>query len=232
MPYEGTIDQEQQFRFQSVIGSLLYIMLGTCPDIAYAVTHLLQFSANPSKEHLDKALYICYYLVETRDYALIYDGTVDQRLEGYTDANWGSNPTTRCFTTGFFFFLAKGIISQRSRAQKTVALSSTEAEYMALSDGSQQATLFQKELGYNLGPILLARDNQGSIFMSCNLVQEIFSKHIDICYHYIRDCINEGKVKVFFIEDSNNPTNMFTKNLSYTKFSILRKILGLVFYSV
>jgi len=68
--------------------------------------------------------------------------------------------------------------------------------------------------------------------MSCNLVQEIFSKHIDICYHYIRDCINEGKVKVFFIEDSNNPTNMFTKNLSYTKFSILRKILGLVFYSV
>ena len=60
-------------RFQSVIGSLLYIMLGTCPDIAYAVTHLSQFSANPSKEYLDKTLYICCYLAGTRDYALIYD---------------------------------------------------------------------------------------------------------------------------------------------------------------
>jgi len=114
-------------------------MLGTCPDIAYAVTCLLQFSANLSKEHLDKALYICHYLTGTRDYALIYDGTSDQGSEGYTDANWGSNLTTRCSTTGFFFLLAKGIISWRSRAQKTIALSSTEAEYMALSDGSQQA---------------------------------------------------------------------------------------------
>jgi len=136
MSYEGTIDQEQRSRFQSVISSLLYIMLGTRPDIAYAVTRLSQFSVNPSKEHLDKALYICRYLAGTRDYALIYDGTSDQGLEEYTDADWGSNPTTRRSTTGFFFLLAKGIISWRSRAQKTVALSSTEAEYMALSDGS------------------------------------------------------------------------------------------------
>jgi len=221
-------------RFQSVIGSLLYIILGTHPDIAYAVTCLSQFSANPSKEHLDKALYICCYLAETRDYALIYDGTSDQGLKGYTDADWGSNPTTRRPTTGFFFFLAKGIISWRSRAQKTVVLSSTETEYMALSDGSQQAAWLQnvlKELEYNLRPILLAGDNQGSIFMSCNLVQEICSKHIDIRYHHIRDCIDKGKVEVFFTEGNNNPADMFTKNLSHTKFLMLRKTLGLEFYS-
>jgi len=111
-------------------------MLGTCPDIVYAVTCLLQFSANPSKEHLDKALYICHYFAGTRDYALIYDGTSNQGLEGYTDTDWGSNPTTRHSTTRFFFLLAKGIISWRSRAQKTVTLSSTETEYMALSDRS------------------------------------------------------------------------------------------------
>jgi len=111
-------------------------MLGTCPDIVYAVTRLSQFSANPSKEHLDKALYICHYLAGTRDYALIYDGTSNQGLEGYTDTDWGSNPTTRHSTTRFFFLLAKGIISWRSRAQKTVTLSSTETEYMALSDRS------------------------------------------------------------------------------------------------
>jgi len=88
-----------------------------------------------------------------------------------------------------------------------------------------------KELGYNLGPILLAGDNQGSIFMSCNLVQEIHSKYIDICYYYMRDCINKGKVKVFFTEGNSNPADMFTKNLGHTKFSMLRKTLGLEFYS-
>ena len=88
-----------------------------------------------------------------------------------------------------------------------------------------------KELGYNLGPTPLARDNQGSIFMSCNLVQKIRSKHIDIRYHHIRDCIDKGKVEVFFTEGSNNPADMFTKNLSHTKFLMLRKTLGLEFYS-
>jgi len=88
-----------------------------------------------------------------------------------------------------------------------------------------------KELGYNLGPIPLAGDNQGSIFMSCNPVQEIRSKHIDIRYHYIRDCIDKGKVEVFFTEGNNNSADMFTKNLGHTKFSILRKTLGLEFYS-
>jgi len=75
-----------------------------------------------SKEHLDKILYIYCYLIGTRDYALIYNGTSDQRLKGYTNTNWDSNSTTRHSTTGFFFLLAKGIISWRSRAQKTIAL--------------------------------------------------------------------------------------------------------------
>jgi len=119
MPYKGTIDQEQQSKFQSVIGSLLYIMLGTHPDIAYAVTYLLQCSVNPSKEHLDKTLYIYCYLAGTRDYTLIYDGTSNQGLKGYTNANWGSNPSTRCSTTRFFFLLAKDIISWRSRCHMT-----------------------------------------------------------------------------------------------------------------
>ena len=154
-------------------------------------------------------------------------------MEGYTDADWGSNPTTRRSTTGFFFLLANGIISWRSRAQKTVALSSTETEYMVLSDGSQQAAWLYNvlnELGYNLGPIPLAGDNQGSIFMSSNAVQEIRSKHINICYHYVRECIERKKIEVFFIEGTNNPADMFTKNLGHVKFLKFRETLGLEFY--
>jgi Reverse transcriptase (RNA-dependent DNA polymerase) len=76
-------------KFQQVIGSLLYIMLGTCPDIAYAVTKLLQYAANPSKDHLAKAHYICHYLAGTPDYALVYkDGN---GIISYADSNWASD---------------------------------------------------------------------------------------------------------------------------------------------
>jgi hypothetical protein len=220
--------------FQSIIGSLLYIMLGTRPDIAYAVTKLAQFSANPSQEHVDKAKHICRYLLGTRDYTLIYDGTSQKGLMAYTDSDWAADQLRRRSITGYFFKLANGIFCWRSHAQKTVALSSTEAEYMALSDCSRQAiwikTLFS-ELGLTLNAIPIYGDNQGSIFIGSNPVQEKRTKHIDIRYHYIRECIEDKKVELFFIEGSNNPADMFTKNLGNVKFLKFREQLGLEFYS-
>ena len=79
-------------KFQSVIGLLLYLMLGTRPDIAYAVTRLSQFAVNPSREHLDKALYICHYLAGTSNYALVYDGPFNKGLMAYTDSDWAQDP--------------------------------------------------------------------------------------------------------------------------------------------
>src|SRR5436190_13184621 len=115
-------------------------MLGTCPDIAYAVIKLAKFAANPSQEHLDKALYICRYLVGTQDYALVFDGLSDQGLIAYTDSDWASDPTDRKSITGYMIKLANGTFSWRSHTQTTIALSSTEAEYMALSDCCRQIT--------------------------------------------------------------------------------------------
>ena len=96
-PLENTepADSNLRSKFQSVIGSLLYIMLGTHPDIAYAVTKLSQFAANLSCEHLDKALYICCYLAGTADYALVYDGPSNKGLIAYTDSNWAQDPIKR-----------------------------------------------------------------------------------------------------------------------------------------
>jgi len=150
-------------------------MLGTCPDIAYAVTKMSQFAANPSHEHLDKVLYICRYLADTADYALVYDSPSNKGLIAYTDSDWAQDLIKRRSVTGYFFRLANGIISWQLRSQKTVALSSTEAKYMALSDCSHQAvwmkTVFS-ELGMPLGTIPICSDNQGSIFISSNPVQE------------------------------------------------------------
>ncbi len=125
-------------KYQQVIGSLLYIMLGTWPDIAFAVTKLSQFASNPTKKHLGKALYICCYLLGRPDYALVYNGPSNGRLLAYADSDWASDPITRKSTSGYVVKLAGVVCSWNTRVQKTVALSSTEAEYMSLSDTSCQ----------------------------------------------------------------------------------------------
>jgi len=134
------VDTDLHSCFQMVIGSLLYLMLGTRPNIAFAVTHLSRHAVNPSQDHLNKALYICRYLIGTSTYSLVYNGGPSAGLIACMDSDWGSDPTSRLSQTGFYLKLADGLISWTSRVQKTIAYSSTEAEYMALSDCARQVT--------------------------------------------------------------------------------------------
>lgn len=113
---EAPVDTELCTCFQTVIGSLLYLMLGTRPNIAFAVTKLAQHSANPFKEHLSKVLYICCYLISTRRYYLEYDGSKDKGLAAFSDSDWGSDSNTCCFQTGFLCKLAGGVFCWTSRA--------------------------------------------------------------------------------------------------------------------
>ena len=147
-----------EVRPDTVIGSLLYLMLGTRPDILFAVTKMAQFAANPTEDHLSHVLYICCYLVGTPNYRLKYDGTSGQGLNACTGSDWASNVNMRRSTSGFFIKLAGGLISWTTKAQKTVALPSTKAEYMALSDCSRQVVWMHAlmgELGYSLKLILI-----------------------------------------------------------------------------
>jgi transposase InsO family protein len=233
-PLENTAEPDSKLwtQYQSVIRSLLYLMLGTRPDIAYAVIKMSQFLANPSQEHLDKAMYIMHYLVGIQDYQIVYYGDKSKGLLAYTDSDWAADPIKRQSTMGFFVTLASSIVCWQSCLQKTVALSSTEAEYMALSDTCHQILWIQSlfgELGYTLTRIPICGNNQGSIFIGSNPVQERCTKHIDICYHYICKCIENDKVMVVFIPGNNNLADMFTKNLGAIKFVKFRDSLGIEF---
>ena len=228
------VDVELHSRFQMVIGSLLYLMLDTRPDIAFVVTHLSRHSANPSQDHLNKALYICHYLIGTSTYSLVYNGGSGTGLTACTDSDWGSDPTSHLSQTGFYLKLADGLISWTSRVQKTITYSFTEAEYMALSNCACQVTWIWSllgELGYKLKAVPICSDNQGSIFMASNPVMEPRSKHIDICYHGIRESIANGKIELFFIDGTENPTDLLTKNLPCEKFAKFKVQLGLQFPS-
>ena len=94
VPSVEAVNPERRLRYQTVIGSLMYLMLGTRPDIAFAVTKLAQHAANPSEEHLNKALYICRYLVSTQKYHLTYDGSSKQGISACTDSDWASDSTS------------------------------------------------------------------------------------------------------------------------------------------
>jgi hypothetical protein len=132
VPNNGPVNPELQAKYQMVIGSLTFLILGTCTNIAFAVTKLVQYTANLSKDHYNKALYIICYLISTHKYCLVYNGNTQYGLLAYTDLDWASDQTMRRSQTGFFLKLGNGIVTWMSRAQRTVALSSTEAEYMAI----------------------------------------------------------------------------------------------------
>jgi len=109
-------------------------MLGTHPDITFAVINPSQFSANPRKEHFEQAKYICCYLAGTQDYTMVFDGNTNEGLITHSDSDWAADINNCCSITGYFFKLARSLVSWLSQAQKTIALSSTEAEYMVISD--------------------------------------------------------------------------------------------------
>ena len=104
---------------------------------------------------------------------------------------------------------------------------------MALSDTGQQAiwiTSLLHELGIDIKTVPICRDNQGSIFIGSNPVQEHHSKHIDIHYHYIWQLVEDKKIDLYYIPGVENPADLFTKNLPAAKFLKFRKLLGLEFY--
>jgi hypothetical protein len=231
MPNPGNVDEQLRTRYQQIIGSLLYLMLGTHPDISFAVTKMSQFASNPTQEHYSHALYICHYLVGTADYALTY-GKDNAGLIAYADADWGSDQATRRSNSELLILLGNTAVSWNSRAQKSIALSSTEVEYMSLLDACRQLVWIHSllsEIWIFIRYIPLCGDNQGSIFIASNAVQEKQTKHIDICFHYIREVVESGKVKLAFVQTDQNPADMFTKNLSRDKFLNCRSTLGISF---
>ena len=119
---DAPTNPEMRTCFQTVIGSLLYLMIGTRPDLSYTVTQLAQQSANPSKEHLKKALYICRYLLGTADYLLVYDGETGKGIIACTDSDWDQDKITGHSQTGFYLKLVNGVFLWNSHLQKTTAL--------------------------------------------------------------------------------------------------------------
>jgi len=109
--HTGNPDPTLRTQYQAIIGSLLYLMLGTHPDIAFSVIKLSQFSANHSKEHFEQAKYICRYLAGTQDYTMVFDGNTNKGLIVHSDSDWAVDINNRHSITGYFFKVARSLVS-------------------------------------------------------------------------------------------------------------------------
>ena len=217
--------------YQSLIGSLLYVQIGTHPDISFAVSRLAQYAANPSNQHLRLAKYVLSYLSGTIDMRLCYDGANGDGLHGYSDSSLGDQTDDRHSTCGYVFLLANGAISWSSRKQETPAQSTTEAEYMAMTDATNQAVWYRSflsELGYTVDdPIPLHCDNKGATDLALNPVTGRRSKHIDIKHHVIREDIDKGKISLIHTPTTEMVADGFTKPLSCTLLLCFNADMGL-----
>ena len=189
-----------------------------------------QFMVNPSEEHIQRALHIVRYVNTNVNGEICYNGKSQEGFIAYADADWASDTISRKSVTGYIIKLAEGAVSWVSRKQKTVALSSTEAEYMCISDTSRQIIWIQslfKEINFEIENISLCGDNQGAIFLASNPAQEHRTKHIDIRYHFIRQCVEDKKVVLYYVPTTEQIADILTKCLNYDKFKKFRNQLGI-----
>ncbi len=217
--------------YQSAVGSLLYLSTRTRPDIAYSVSSAARFSAKPTKEHWTAVKRIFRYLNGTVNLGLVYSKDKEQECQGYSDADWAGDLGDRKSTSGYIFKLSGGAISWRSKKQSCVALSTAEAEYIALASAAQESVWLQELLTSlketKIKPTTIYEDNQSAICLAKNPQYHGRAKHIDIKYHFVRERVAAGDIKLEFCKSQDMIADIFTKGLSSPQFTKLREMLGM-----
>ena len=224
---EEAVDQPL---YQSVVGSLMYLATCTRPDIAYAVGMLARFSSKPNQSHWVAVKRVLRYLKGTVNYGLLYGD--DSGVLAYSDADWVGDIDDRKSTSGYMFQIAGGPVSWRSKKQDTVALSTAEAEYVALANAAQECAWMRRllsELGDSQrGPTNILEDYQSCIAMAKNPKFHGRAKHVDIKHHFIREQVSDGSIELKYCPTGEMLADMLTKGLAQQRFSFLRENAGIV----
>ena len=208
--------QADQNLYQQIIGSLNHLAVYSRPDIAFAVSKLAQFNRDPSTTHLNAARHILRYLCGTRTFKITYGKSPDLVLIGYADASHGGDWDDGKSTTGYVFLLNNGPISWNSHKQSSVSVSTTEAEYMSLSDAAREAisrTQLFKELGVNIPVPAILSDNQSALATVEGPTQHQRAKHIRIRYHLIRDAYRQQDISLGYVPTKDQTADILTKAL-------------------
>ncbi|PNF37230.1 Retrovirus-related Pol polyprotein from transposon TNT 1-94 [Cryptotermes secundus] len=216
------------FSYQSLVGCLNYLALIARPDIAFAASFLGQYNSCATAEHWKCAKHVLRYLRKTKDLCLVYSKT-GKSIVGYSDSDYANGEDRKSYS-GNIFELANGPISWEAKKQKSVALSTTESEYIALSEACKEGVFLRKllmELLNDDSPILMNVDNQSCIKLASNPVFHSRCKHIDVRYHYVREVVQNGLIDLEYVPTEIMKADIMTKSLPKVKHEYLLDALGM-----
>ena len=206
--------------YASAVGSIMYAMLCTRPDIAYALSMTSRYQSNPGECHWTAVKNILKYLKRTKDTFLVYGGCDELHVRGYTDASFQSDRDDFTSQSGYVFCLNGGAVSWKSSKQGTVADSTTEAEYIAAGLAAKEAVWMRKfisELGVVptiVDPIDVYCDNNGAVALAKEPRSHQRSLHIQQKYHLIREFVARGEIHICRVSTLDNIADPLTKALS------------------
>ena len=249
------LDLQETKQYQRLVGCLLYIMHGTRPDIAYPVIRLSQHAAHPNTDQWLALKRVLRYLKGTVSVKLVLghhddvdNFSLDTKLHdpatgivsfgpeliGYFDAAYADS-TNRRSTSGYLFKLFGSLISWSSEVQRTIALSTTEAEFMAATEAIKECLWIisvATELGWGIQrPIKLFGDNQGANALTRNPEYHQRTKHIDVRHRFITSLVEDGTISVIYIPSPSMLADMFTKPLPKAHHDLHCQLIGLSFGS-
>nr|GEW91580.1 retrotransposon protein, putative, unclassified [Tanacetum cinerariifolium] len=201
--------------YHGMIGTLLYLTASR-PDLQFAICMCARYQARPTEKHVHAIKRIFRYLRGTVHRGLWYPKDSSVALTVFADADHAGCQDTCRSTSGSVHIMGERLISWSSKRQKSAAISSTEAEYIALSGCCAQILWMRSQLsdygfGFNKSPMYC--DNKSAIVLCCNNVQHSRSKHIDIRYHFIKEQVKNGVIELYFVNTEYQLADLFTKAL-------------------
>ena len=204
--------------YRAILGSVMWGQLATRPDLSFAVSLLARFQANPGMDHWKALLHVVGYIKNTIDFGITYSRDGDLNPIAYADADYGGCRDTRRSTSGYVFTMAGGPVTWSSKRQATVALSTVEAEYVAMSRCAQQMVwtqswLEEADIDFTR-PGVIKGDSRGGIALTKNTRDHGKIKHINIRHHYLRDLVRNGDIVFEQVPSADNLADLFTKPLA------------------
>ena len=233
-PYEDQAEKSTVAWYQSAVGALMWPAMHARPDLAYSVGVLSRFCNNPGPVHVELVKHVLRYVSGTLDLGLKFDGEADtpDDVVGYTDSDFAGSKSDRKSTGGYVFMLAGAAISHSSKLQSIVALSTCEAEYVAMCEAGKEAVwlgYLLAELGFRKRstPVTLYADNQGSIALSNNPEFHRRTKHIDVRFHWIREAVSMKQLQIIYIPTAEMAADGLTKALPASGFLEFWRMIGM-----
>ncbi|GKC10268.1 retrovirus-related pol polyprotein from transposon TNT 1-94 [Tanacetum coccineum] len=215
--------------YRGMIGTLLYLTASR-PDLQFAICMCARYQARPTKKHLLAVKRIFRYLKEIVNRGLWYPKDSSIALTAFADADHAGFQDTRRSTSGSMQLLGHRLVSWSSKRQKSVAISNTKAEYIAMLGCCAQILWMRSQLtDYGLGfnKILMYCDNKSAIALCCNNVQHSRSKHIDIRFYFIKEHVENGVIELYFVNTEYQLADIFTKALARERIEFLINKLGM-----